>query len=219
MNRLAIISPYRNREEGWKNFSHVIPNHMISCHIDYHIYIIEQSSGKLFNRGKLFNVGFLLLPQNDFTHVCFHDIDMLPAETAKYPMIDMPLHVISAVEQKNFCIPYDRHFGGINIFPICDFKKINGFSNEYWGWGAEDDDLRNRCDYFSVKVDRVMENIFFSVPHDEADKSFHTLNREKRDRAKRVPDTYSKDGLNNCSFNIINHIVKNDNIDWFTVNI
>lgn len=27
------------------------------------------------------------------------------------------------------------------------FRKINGFSNAFWGWGGEDDDLWNRLVY------------------------------------------------------------------------
>ena len=26
-----------------------------------------------------------------------------------------------------------------------DYYKVNGYSNEYWGWGYEDDDLLFRC--------------------------------------------------------------------------
>ena len=36
---------------------------------------------------------------------------------------------------------FDTYFGGVTIFPIDAFKKVNGYSNEYWGWGFEDDDL------------------------------------------------------------------------------
>mgnify|MGYP000323995674 FL=1 len=38
---------------------------------------------------------------------------------------------------------------------VGESKKINGFSNLYWGWGFEDDDLRYRC----IKNDVPFKNI------------------------------------------------------------
>ncbi|PIO72045.1 hypothetical protein TELCIR_06039 [Teladorsagia circumcincta] len=36
-------------------------------------------------------------------------------------------------------------FGTSSAFTIEQFEKTNGFSNRYWGWGGEDDDMYNRC--------------------------------------------------------------------------
>lgn len=35
-------------------------------------------------------------------------------------------------------------YGGVNGFTTEHFKKINGYSNLFWNWGGEDDDLRKR---------------------------------------------------------------------------
>ena len=39
---------------------------------------------------------------------------------------------------------YSTLFGGIVMFSKDNFAKVNGFSNLFWGWGAEDDDLYRR---------------------------------------------------------------------------
>ena len=39
---------------------------------------------------------------------------------------------------------YLIHTLGCNFISIDLFKKVNGYSNEYWGWGFEDDDLLMR---------------------------------------------------------------------------
>lgn len=41
-------------------------------------------------------------------------------------------------------LPYGSIFGGISALTREHVEKINGFSNDYWGWGGEDDDLSTR---------------------------------------------------------------------------
>jgi len=39
---------------------------------------------------------------------------------------------------------YTSFFGGVNSFRPDHFQLINGFSNRFYGWGGEDDDLLYR---------------------------------------------------------------------------
>mmetsp|Transcript_20201 Transcript_20201/g.51447 ORF Transcript_20201/g.51447 Transcript_20201/m.51447 type:complete len:152 (-) Transcript_20201:300-755(-) len=40
----------------------------------------------------------------------------------------------------------DVFFGGVTAFHPEDFVSCNGFPNNYWGWGLEDDQLRLRAE-------------------------------------------------------------------------
>lgn len=44
----------------------------------------------------------------------------------------------------NFRLPYSTIFGGVSALTTDQFQKVNGFSNSFWGWGGEDDDMANR---------------------------------------------------------------------------
>jgi hypothetical protein len=39
---------------------------------------------------------------------------------------------------------YEELIGGVLNIPREHFLTVNGYSNLYWGWGAEDDDLYYR---------------------------------------------------------------------------
>ena len=67
---------------------------------------------------------------------------MLPIDV-DYSYSDVPIHLAQGFTNSDREI-FDTYFGGVTMFPIDLFKKVNGYSNEYWGWGFEDDDLLMR---------------------------------------------------------------------------
>lgn len=38
-------------------------------------------------------------------------------------------------------LPYKMYFGGVSALTPLHYLKMNGFPNNYWGWGGEDDDI------------------------------------------------------------------------------
>ncbi len=47
------------------------------------------------------------------------------------------------------------HFGGVSAFSTSDFRRVNGFSNVFFGWGNEDDDLYRRLLHHNLTVTRM----------------------------------------------------------------
>ena len=41
-------------------------------------------------------------------------------------------------------LPYDAIFGGVTALRKEHFKMVNGYSNIFFGWGGEDDDMSSR---------------------------------------------------------------------------
>ncbi len=148
MNKLGIIVPYRNRRSHLNHFTTSIKNHFKLSKIDYELIIVEQSDDKPFNRGALLNIGVRKAKELECTYIALHDVDMLPLDV-DYSPVDRPTHLAtnfkSSHEKDQKRIIFDEYFGGVTLFPINDYYHINGYSNKYWGWGYEDDDLLWRC--------------------------------------------------------------------------
>ena len=58
---------------------------------------------------------------------------------------DNPQHIAVRISQSNYQLKYEEYFGGAVIFSKEQVERTNGYSNEYWDWGMEDDDLFWRC--------------------------------------------------------------------------
>lgn len=161
--KLLIIIPYRDRESHLKEFIPYITKTLTDQNIENKIVVVEQSPEKLFNRGLLCNIGFYLY-QNECDYICIHDVDII-GENFDYQYEPYVVHLNARWKNKNYKECYSRYLGGVALFPTKDFLKVNGFSNKYWGWGAEDDDLRTRCDVMNVEVQRK-QGRFYSLPHE-----------------------------------------------------
>lgn len=153
--KLGVIVPYRDRESHLKTFNSEVSTYLKNQNIDFEIIIVEQSDNKPFNRGKLLNIGYLKAKELLCDYVVFHDVDMIPLEV-DYSYSNVPLHLATDFEidlQKLKNLQFDDYFGGVTMFSNELFEKTNGYSNNYWGWGFEDDDLLYRCKLKNIPLD------------------------------------------------------------------
>ena len=144
----------RDRGEQLATFLGHIHPFLARQQLHYRLYIINQAEGDKFNRAMLMNVGFREALQ-DFNWDCFifHDVDLLPEDDRNlYTCPDQPRHMSVAVDKFKYRLPYKSIFGGVAAITRRHFKQLNGFSNMFWGWGGEDDDMSRRIKYQKLKV-------------------------------------------------------------------
>tara|TARA_Y100000287_G_C14232691_1_gene362818 strand:+ start:2227 stop:2913 length:687 start_codon:yes stop_codon:yes gene_type:complete len=199
--RLAILVPYRDRPDHLAEFVPVLHKYLTEEKIDFGIFIINQVDTCLFNRAKLLNVGFLET-HTDYTYSAYHDVDMLPKKPgAGY-------HYCSGARQVHS--PTTSSMGGISITSNDVNMSINGWSNNYWGWGGEDRNYFHRLRHADVKFDKSQgfRSWDWAKEHFRELKGYHEKSRKKFRDAQRVktkhykanPELYKLDGLRNCFY-------------------
>lgn len=160
-HRVAIIIPYRDRVQHLAVFLHHMHPILQRQQIDYAIYLVEQSGSGKFNRAMLMNVGALeALKQYQYDCFIFHDVDLLPEDDRNlYTCPEQPRHMSIAIDTMSYRLPYNDIFGGVSAMTVDQFRLVNGFSNKFWGWGGEDDDMSNRIKYHGLFISRYPANI------------------------------------------------------------
>ena len=147
-HKLGVCVPYRNREIHMHEFIPKIGKYLKDQGIDFQIYIVHQVDDKLFNRGATKNIGAKHAFEEGCDYVVWHDIDMIPEEGGgcdySYPA-DAPRHIATQISQMDYQLKYHEYFGGAVLFTKEQVEATNGYSNDYWDWGMEDDDLFWRC--------------------------------------------------------------------------
>ena len=211
MVRIAIIIPFRDSEKSKPRTKQL--NQLVEwmkaylSGYDYKIFVIEQSDdGRKFNRGQLLNIGFKLAEAEGYTNFIFHDVDLIPIEGLKKYYItnpeDKPVHIAAVWDRYNSNPSY---FGGIVAFNSEMFETINGYPNNFWGWGGEDDELLKRTkkfyDILKPKNGKIsdLENLNLEQKLDflrENDLKF----MQKKEALAEHDATWRKNGLSNLVF-------------------
>ncbi|CAE8700024.1 unnamed protein product [Polarella glacialis] len=149
-SRVVVVIPFRDREphlvkfrEYWRWFANISRQHV---DVVWDIFVIEQFDNLLFSRGWLFNVGFAAAMKQGIKAKCYviQDIDYLPEKGVDYSDCPQPTQLSSEIDRYKWSVPYPNSAGGIVAMSSSDWRSINGFSNQYLGWGGEDDELHHR---------------------------------------------------------------------------
>lgn len=211
--KIVIIIPIRDRENQLEQITKRLKEILPSQNLDYKIYIIEQSKDKLFNKGKLINIGFLESQKDKYSdYYIMSDVDIFPKknDTINYTPFNGMRHLYG----HNWCL------GGIFSFNSYTYKKINGFSNEYFGWGYEDYDFERRCNLYSINIDRTKfinrrSSKMMDLPGVSSQGTTWGINKKKADsktnKYKEDIKNIHKDGLNKCKYKIIKKYNYQDN--------
>ncbi|CAH0763257.1 unnamed protein product [Diatraea saccharalis] len=151
--RLAIIVPFRDRFDELLEFVPHMYNFLNKQKIPFNIFVVQQKDNNRFNRASLINVGFLCT-KLDYDYIAMHDVDLMPInDNLKYNYpASGPFHISSPQTHPKY--HYDTFIGGILLITKEHYELVDGMSNNYWGWGLEDDEFYVRLRDAGLKVTR-----------------------------------------------------------------
>ncbi|XP_042313386.1 beta-1,4-galactosyltransferase 4 [Sceloporus undulatus] len=203
--RVAILIPHRNRERHLLYLLEHLHPFLQRQQLDYGIYVIHQAGNAKFNRAKLLNVGYLeALKEENWDCFIFHDVDLVPENDFNiYKCGSQPKHLVVGRNSTGYRLNYQGYFGGVTALTREQFSKVNGFSNNYWGWGGEDDDLRIRVEMQKMKIIRPSSSVArYTMIFHTRDRG-NEANGQRMTLLRQVSRVWKTDGLNSCSYNLL----------------
>ncbi|XP_039631346.1 beta-1,4-galactosyltransferase 3 [Polypterus senegalus] len=202
----AVIIPYRNRQAHLNILLYHLHPFLQRQQLHYGIYIIHQAGNSTFNRAKLLNVGVReALRDDDWDCLFLHDVDLLPENDKNLYMCDptSPKHVSVAMDKFGYRLPYSQYFGGVSALTPDQYLKMNGFPNEYWGWGGEDDDIAARVRLSGMKIVRPPMSVgHYKMIRHRGDRG-NEENPHRFDLLLRTRRSWRQDGINTLTYNLL----------------
>jgi hypothetical protein len=229
--RVAIIIPFQdahkeqNRRAQLDKFIPYMTEYLKSSSADFEIIVAEQFvDDKKFNRGALLNIGFDIAAKHGCNVFILHDVDLLPSkELLEYytSVPASPCHIARVWDRYNSNAKY---FGGIVAFTEAHFRLINGFPNDFWGWGGEDDALIDRVRSVKLDVSFPTQGDITDLENLDLDDKLQLLREhsewkcaDKWEKVKENKTNWKVNGLSNLKYEIIDTVVLGSHCTKYTV--
>uniref|UniRef100_A0A8C4S7G6 Beta-1,4-galactosyltransferase 1 n=1 Tax=Erpetoichthys calabaricus TaxID=27687 RepID=A0A8C4S7G6_ERPCA len=167
--------------------------------------LLTQHCEEKFNRAKLMNIGYTeALKEYDYNCFIFSDVNLIPIDDRNISKCySQPRHLSAFIDKFGFRLLYSQNFGGVSSFSKEQFKKINGFPNNYWSWGGEDDATCFLIIFCGMNLSRPNKLIgrYHMIAHDKDKKN--DPNPHRFDRMNNTRFTMDSDGLNSLNYKVI----------------
>ncbi|KAI5732833.1 hypothetical protein M8J76_004660 [Diaphorina citri] len=204
---VAVVIPYRDRKSHLITLLHHLHPILQRQMLHYKIFVVEQAGNDTFNKGVLMNSAFKLILQHHtypgaviFHCFVFHDVDLLMEDDRNMLSCPpMPRHLSVAVDSLGYKLPYNNLVGGVFIIRTEHFLRVNGYSNLYWGWGGEDDDMGFRVLQLGLQITRPLPQLgrYKMMKHHKRVPLTTVVKKKLLMTSKR---RYRLDGLNTLKF-------------------
>lgn len=172
----ADFYPEQNRSKQLRQFL----DHMTKLGNKTQILIAEQIKPKTFNKGQLYNAAIKwiidhnnvidvvdtnaidantidanTIDASDNIIIILHDVDILPNKRLfeRYTSDKLDTPVMLLPTTKYFKSVYTDIIpigGAVTAIKLSDYIKINGFPNNFWNWGGEDNAFQKRLKQHSI---------------------------------------------------------------------
>ena len=198
--KLLVVVPYRNREAHLKFFLENTPKYFKNQNISYDILICELDAQGDWNAGLCCNSIINFIQDSiAYEYIYIHHIDVSPIEG-------------------DWSFPDKNEFyTGLGDFGSCllnfeDFMKVEGYSNLFWGWGGEDNDLYTKLSEHGIIYNpNGNSNVKFNQTFQNHVRKFNGKNYSNTVKILYVPDENQKSNMSNfyeCAY--IKDIIKLD---------
>jgi xylosylprotein 4-beta-galactosyltransferase len=125
---------------------------------EHQIFVVNQADRRPFNRGALANAAVAMLSRQGtiaaavgtdaqrrierrFDYISVHDVDRFPVEANASGCAHATANYYAFPSVSPRVLHPTSFAGGVLVLSTALYLAVNGFSNSYWGWGEEDNDL------------------------------------------------------------------------------